>query len=79
MLRLSQKQSKEVMKKMEGQVKFFDTKKGYGFIAGDDGQDYFMHISQLPAGAELKQGDIVEFTPTQSKRGKQAQGITLKK
>ena len=34
---------------MNGTVKWFDTRKGYGFIVGDDGQDYFVHYSQIQA------------------------------
>lgn len=32
---------------MKGTVKWFDNKKGYGFIAGDDGKDYFVHYSKI--------------------------------
>ncbi|MBW2999464.1 cold shock domain-containing protein, partial [Candidatus Woesearchaeota archaeon] len=32
---------------MEGTVKWFNSKKGYGFIEGDDGEDYFVHESVL--------------------------------
>ena len=32
---------------MKGTVKKFDKEKGYGFITGEDGKDYFFHYSQL--------------------------------
>jgi len=61
----------------KGKIKWFNQSKGYGFIAGEDGQDYFMHHSQLPQGCEPKGDEDVEFTAVETKRGKQAQGIEL--
>lgn len=48
---------------MNGTVKWFDSKKGYGFINGDDGKEYFVHWSQLKMDGyrELEENDIVEF------------------
>ena len=34
-----------------GKVRFFDADRGFGFIAGDDGADVFLHSSALPADA----------------------------
>jgi cold shock protein len=61
---------------MRGKVKFFNTQKGFGFINGDDGQDYFLHVSQL-SEATIKQNDTVEFNVAETKKGKQAQKVTL--
>ncbi|PIN80112.1 DNA-binding protein, partial [Candidatus Woesearchaeota archaeon CG10_big_fil_rev_8_21_14_0_10_30_7] len=39
---------------MEGKVKFFNTMKGFGFISGDDGKEYFVHQSGLQEGVRLR-------------------------
>ena len=48
---------------MNGTVKWFDSKKGYGFINGDDGKDYFVHQSniQMSGFRKLDECDIVDF------------------
>lgn len=48
----------------EWNVKWFDTRKGYGFIVGDDGQDYFVHYSQIQADGykTLHTDERVSFT-----------------
>ena len=45
----------------EGKVKFFNQNKSYGFVAGDDGKDYFVHSSGIAPGIYLKEGDKVSF------------------
>lgn len=60
---------------MEGTVKWFNGRKRYGFIKGDDGQDYFVHLQAVARGAILKEGDKVTFTPSDSEKGKQAQDV----
>lgn len=62
---------------MEGKVKFFNRNKGYGFIQGDDGQDYFVHHSALDEGANLRENDRVSFEVAETDRGRQAQKVTL--
>ncbi len=61
---------------MEGTVKWYNLKKGYGFIKGDDGQDYFVHFSALN-GAMLRENDKVSFDAVDTERGKQAQKVKL--
>ena len=48
---------------MKGTVKWFNTQKGYGFIVGDDGTDYFVHYSNIKVSEfrHLDAGDHVEF------------------
>lgn len=61
-----------------GTVKWYDTDKGFGFIASDDGEDVFVHVSTLPAGVTaLKQGTKVEFGIVDGKRGKQALSVSV--
>jgi len=62
---------------MEGTVKWFNTKKGYGFIAGDDGEEYFVHFTAVPRGTFLRENDKVSFEPAESERGKQAKDVKL--
>jgi len=45
----------------EGTVKFFNMRKSFGFITGDDGKDYFVHTSGLTEGTSLNEGDKVSF------------------
>ena len=60
---------------MEGKVKWFDRVKGFGFINGEDGEDYFVHHSQLPEGVILNEDDEVEFETVETDKGMQAQDV----
>jgi CspA family cold shock protein len=62
---------------MEGTVKWFYKEKGYGFVKGDDGTDYFLHHSALPAGVIPKENDKVSFETLQTERGVQAKNVKL--
>ena len=56
-----------------GKVKWFDAKKGFGFLAADDGQEVFLPSSALPSGATtVKPGTRMEFGVAQGRRGAQA-------
>lgn len=65
-----------------GKVKWFDEKKGYGFIVPDDGsKDIFFHFSAITSEKEFKtvtQGLSVEFDVTEGKKGPQAQNIVVR-
>ena len=60
-----------------GQVKWFDPKKGYGFIIGPEGQDVFVHYSQIHGDGfrSLKDGEEVDYDLTEGDKGWQAQNV----
>ena len=61
-----------------GKVKFYDTEKGFGFLATDEGEDVFVHASALPAGVELlRPGSRVDFGIVDGQRGKQALSVKV--
>jgi len=54
---------------MKGKVKFFNDGKRFGFIAGEDGKEYFVHASGLEAGVSITENDAVEFDTEQGDKG----------
>lgn len=62
---------------MKGKVKFFNPVKGFGFITGEDGTEYFVHKSQVPPSARLMENTPVSFEPAQGERGPQAKNVQL--
>lgn len=59
----------------KGVVKFFDNKKGYGFITSDGGEDLFVHFSQIISGQDYKslnEGEHVDFDIEDAPRGPSA-------
>jgi CspA family cold shock protein len=57
-----------------GKVKWFDNKKGYGFIAQDTGQDVFVHHTSIQGDGykTLQQGETVNFELVPSDKGPKA-------
>ena len=65
---------------VKGTVKWFDVRKGYGYVADENGNDYFAHFSGITKGRHhfgLKDGDFVTFEVTEGKKGPQAINVTL--
>ena len=66
---------------MKGTVKWFDVRKGYGFIVGEDVQDYFVHYSGIVQESEFKKlhkNDPVEFEIGQDELGRMvAKNVTV--
>ena len=60
---------------MKGTVKWYNDRKGYGFIQGEDGEDVFVHRTALPMGLFLNEGDKVEFEVEESDRGPKAANV----
>ena len=61
---------------MNGTVKFFNTSKGFGFIAGEDGKEYFVHKTGLNEGVTLNDNDSVTFDVTEGDRGPKAVNVS---
>jgi cold shock protein len=57
---------------MKGTVKFFNSMKGFGFISGEDGKEYFVHSSGLGENVMIDQDDSVTFEAEQGDKGLKA-------
>lgn len=67
---------------MKGRVKIFNPGPGWGFIRGEDGQDYFVHHSELTDAFKsadgrkyLAQGQKVTFRPVEAEKGLAAKEV----
>ena len=60
-----------------GKVKWFDNKRGWGFIAQDSGQDVFVHYSSISGNGykTLREGDLVSYELINSDKGPKAQNV----
>jgi len=69
---------KEVSTVAEGTVKFFNERKGYGFIEQEDGPDVFVHHSDInmPGFKSLAEGDRVSFEIGEGTKGPAAKNVT---
>ena len=64
---------------VNGTVKWFNDSKGFGFIEQQSGPDVFVHYSSITSSGfkTLAEGQKVEFTITQGKKGLQAENIVI--
>ena len=60
-----------------GTVKWFDSKKGFGFIVGDEGEDIFVHFSVIQGDGfrSLKDGEPVEYEVERGNKGLLAKSV----
>ncbi len=60
-----------------GKVKWFHNGKGYGFITREEGEDIFVHFSEIEMEGykKLEEGQEVEFTVAEGDKGLQAQEV----
>ncbi|MCF7793158.1 MAG: cold-shock protein [Candidatus Cloacimonetes bacterium] len=63
---------------LEGTVKWFNESKGFGFISGEDGQDYFVHHTNINSSGfkTLAEGEKVQFESEQSDKGLRAINVS---
>ncbi len=60
-----------------GTVKFFNSEKGYGFISREQGDDVFVHYSNIQGDGykSLDEGQRVEFDVAPGRKGEEAQNV----
>ena len=66
--------------RVNGVVKWFNASKGYGFISNHEGEDLFVHFSSIRENGgyrSLEEGQEVEFTMGEGKKGPQAQDVVV--
>lgn len=64
----------------KGKVKWFDNKKGFGFIVTDDGKDVFVHFSDIESEdsyKSLQEGTEVEFEISEEGKGSKASKVKV--
>ena len=62
-----------------GTVKFFNSDKGFGFISREQGDDVFVHFSNIQGTGykSLEEGQRVEFDVAPGKKGEEAQNVRV--
>ena len=68
-----------LLARRRGMVRWYDPRRGYGFVRDDVGADYFVHVSQLrEAGlSRLRRGQNIEFEIQEGEQGPQAISLAL--
>ncbi len=74
---------KLVLKLVKGTVKWFDSRKGFGFIQSEEGNDIFVHYSAIVANDDnyksLNENDEVDFEIVQGQKGPKAEKVVVTK
>ena len=60
-----------------GTIKIWKDAEGWGFIEGDDGEDYFLSIANVRKGQSIQLNNRVKFDINQGQRGPEAENVTL--
>ena len=63
-----------------GKVKWFDIKRGFGFIKSEEGQEIFIHYTAIKSDKKFKsleEGTIVEFDVVEGEKGLQAVNVAV--
>ena len=62
----------------QGQVKWFDAKKGFGFLCGPEGKDVFVHYTSIQGDGfrKLQDGQTVRYELVEGEKGLQAKNVT---
>lgn len=68
-------------KERQGEVKWFNPNKGFGFLVTPEGDEIFVHFKAVKNGGRrsLRQGQKVRFTTRQTERGEQADEVTIER
>ena len=61
---------------LTGTIKKWEKGKGWGFIEGDDGEDYFVNIANVRKGQDMRLGIRVKFDYAQTHRGVEAENVS---
>ena len=62
---------------LTGTLKKWEQGKGWGFIEGDDGEDYFINISNVRLGQNIQLNSRVKFDVFEGQRGPEAENVTI--
>ena len=62
---------------ISGILKMWKEAEGWGFIEGDDGDDYFVNIANVRKGQIMQTNTRVKFDVTQGDRGPEAENVSL--
>ena len=62
---------------ISGTVKSWNPSQGWGFIEGDDGEDYFLHTTNVRQGQTICVNCRVKFDISQGQRGPEAENVTI--
>ena len=62
---------------ISGTIKMWEDTEGWGFIEGDDGEDYFLNVANVRKGQSILVNSRVKFDVNQGQRGPEAENVTL--